>query len=107
MSKEKLMQQLEGLENTNFNPDCLKDGLQVIADEAKILVHVVTGNLRNSIYVEVTENGGFVIADTDYAGIEEYREGHAYMRPAFDTKSDEALKVIAKATDEKIKEVVT
>lgn len=105
MSKEKLMQQLKGLEGINFNKTSLKEGLQLIADRAKEIVPVRTGHLRDSIHVEITDKSGFVTADAEYAAKVEY-ENHPFIRPSFDEKTDEALQLIAKAADKAIKEEV-
>lgn len=69
---------------------------QLVADEAKGIVHVVSGRLKDSIHSVLRETDGKtiaadIIADTPYAAIEEFRlggprgPGHAYLRPALDT----------------------
>ena len=55
---------------------------------AKALVHVDSGQLRDSIDGEANGNQARVFADTEYAQIEEEgsstHTAHPYMRPAFD-----------------------
>lgn len=70
---------------------------QLVAEEARSLVHVLSGRLRDSIHSAIREGDGGrtviadVIADAPYAAVEEFRIGgargpsHAYMRPALDT----------------------
>lgn len=69
---------------------------QIVVDEAKNIVHVITGRLRDSIHSAVREQDGRtvvadVIADAPYASFEEFRMGgakgpsHAFLRPALDT----------------------
>lgn len=107
MSKEKLMKQLKDLQNTKYYT-CLIPGAEIIVQEARDTVHVITGNLRDSIEVKVEGKTVNIVAGADYAGEEEYREGnHAYLRPAIDNKAKEAHKAIGKAVDKKIEEVVT
>lgn len=110
MSEERLMQQLKSIENTNFN-DCLKEALELIAEEARRLAPVDTGELKNSIHSELGEEGGFIAVDAEHGPFVEYgtdrMAAQPYLRPAIETKTDEALQLIAKAADEKIKEVVS
>ena len=68
---------------------------QLVVDEAKVIVHVITGQLRDSIHSVVRETEKTVIADVvadaPYASYEEFRVGgakgpsHAFLRPALDT----------------------
>lgn len=73
------------------------------------IVHVITGNLRDSIRVEdVTEDGGDLVAGgtgvVDYADIEELgnsrREGHPYLRPGFEVATASIADNIKKKVDE-------
>lgn len=110
MSKAKLMQQLKDLQNTDYYK-CLIPGAEIIAKEARDTVHVITGNLRDSIEVKVVGKTVTIVANADYAGIEEFgsptREAHPYLRPAIDKKAKKASEAIAKAVDKQIAEVVT
>lgn len=74
-------------------------GGEVIASYAKMIVHVITGDLRRSIRVEPASDGtADVIAGgingVDYAPYEEFgtrfRSAHPYMRPALDAGRSEA-----------------
>lgn len=78
-------------------------GAKVIADKAASTVHVITGNLRDSIRVEDAEDdlaqvvaGG--INGVDYAADEEYgnshRPPHPYMRPAVDSEKSHARAIM-------------
>lgn len=68
---------------------------QLVVDEAKAIVHVITGQLRDSIHSVVRETEktliADVIADAPYASFEEFRVGgargpsHAFLRPAMDS----------------------
>ena len=75
-------------------------GILPIVNQAKIIVHKITGNLSRSIHAEpseVSERQAIVRAGTnvEYAAAEElgneHRPPHPYMRPAFDDKRDEAV----------------
>jgi HK97 gp10 family phage protein len=82
--------------------DAVKDGGNIVKADAKKRVHVVTGNLRDSIDILHQNNSGSktevqVGTDVPYAAKEEFRTGgkypgsHAYLRPALDT-NEEAIK---------------
>lgn len=92
---DEIKQTLERL--ANRLPDAVKDAVDESLSEGMFhsveVVHVVTGNLRDSIRVEnVTEDGGDLVAGgtgtVNYADIEELgnsrREGHPYLRPGFE-----------------------
>lgn len=60
-----------------------------IEGDAVINAHVITGNLRNNMYSRPTEKQGDTYTSeagntAEYAQEEEYRDGHAFLRPAFD-----------------------
>ena len=70
----------------NFGPACgkahrrgLDEGMQIMIDT----VHVITGNLRDSIHQEnVTDEHGEVVASANYAADEEGRGGnHVFFEP--------------------------
>lgn len=79
-------------------------GMLPIVNEAKIIVHVISGTLMRSIHAQATEvserraivKGG---TNVEYAAAEElgneHRPPHPYMRPAFDGKRHEAVKETA------------
>ena len=74
--------------------DALQDAMQAVAEEARAeaqsLVHVITGNLRASIFADVDARGRdgrrtlVVGAHAPYALYEELRDGHAFIRPTVD-----------------------
>ena len=76
-------------------------GANKMLSRAQELVHVVSGRLRDSGYVEVEQTAKTVVAsvvfDTPYAAIEEFRgpaagyTTHAYLRPALDESRGETL----------------
>ncbi len=80
------------------------EGGKVIERIAKGTVHVVSGNLRDSIRTESGDEPGMAeviaggINGVDYAGDEEYgnsrRPPHPYMRPALDSGKSEARTVM-------------
>jgi phage gpG-like protein len=82
-------------------------GAEIIADEAKSVVHVVSGALKDSIGVEEYNDRVLVAARIDYAATEEFREGgHAYLRPSIDSMSNKADEAIAETVEKKIKEAI-
>jgi HK97 gp10 family phage protein len=60
--------------------------LPKIADKAKRIVPVDTGHLQENIYPEVTSEGMFVVANTEYADFVERgtskMAAQPYLRPA-------------------------
>jgi HK97 gp10 family phage protein len=107
---DRLLKQVEGIANINTQSAAMK-GAQVIADEAQRLAPVLTGELRDSIHVEAEGDGGAdVVAGTDHAIFPEFgtstQQAQPYMRPAVDTKSDEALRVMADDIQEQIRRAV-
>lgn len=76
--------------------EALADSAQAMEQDAKERVHVVTGQLRDSIRSTATVRGGRVTAilsaSAPYALYEEigtaFRPGHPYLRPALDAESD-------------------
>lgn len=79
-------------------------GGKVIERIAKATVHVVSGNLRDSIRTEPSDEPGIAdviaggINGVDYAADEEFgnsrRPAHPYLRPAADTGKSEARTVM-------------
>lgn len=81
-------------------------GMLPIVNEAKIIVHKISGNLSRSIHPEpseVSERRAVVKGGTnvEYAATEEFgdehRPPHPYMRPAFDGKRYEAVRETAES----------
>jgi hypothetical protein len=55
-------------------------------------VHVITGALRDSGHVvRVDKHQYAVVFDTKYAVYEEFRPGHAFLRPAYDEGRQNAI----------------
>lgn len=91
-------------------------GGQVIERIAKATVHVVSGDLRDSIRTEPSDEPGIAnviaggINGVDYAADEEFgnsrRPPHPYLRPAADTGKSEARTVMRRRTYALIKKAV-
>ena len=82
-------------------------GAAVVERDAKMRVHVITGNLRRSIKeLQKIESSGKIESqvgsDIEYAAIEEFRPGHQYLRPAL----DENEAAIQAAFEAKIKQLL-
>jgi HK97 gp10 family phage protein len=64
--------------------------LPQVADAAKRIVPVDTGDLQDSIHPEVSADGMFVVADSEYAAFVENgtskQAAQPYLRPALNTK---------------------
>ena len=97
----RLQQGLKDLQN-RF-PTVVMEGLEEIADKAKTdaqsTVHVITGELRDSI--QITEKGKdyiIVAATAEHAAAEEYgtiyREPHPYMGVTADRMETEAPRIM-------------
>lgn len=77
-------------------------GLNLIVNEAKERVHILTGNLQRSIHAEAHADGttaeGRAGTNVDYAQTEEFRPGdHAYLRPAYDEQKEAAKREVREA----------
>ena len=110
---DKLMNQLAQIENLDLIPAEVA-GMTVIADEAKALVPVDEGNLRDTIAVEVEGGDVQLVAGggdllVDYAIEVELgtskMEAQPYMRPAIDTKKSEASKAMAENLQAQIRKI--
>jgi HK97 gp10 family phage protein len=97
---ERLKAKLKRLQGAINSSDAKQIGIaggKPVVDYARSIVHVVTGNLRDTIHVEESDEAGVaqVVAGgdgVDYAADEEFgnsrRPPHPYLRPAVDaTKS--------------------
>jgi hypothetical protein len=92
---------------TNFNLDAVGqatfDGANQIMDEAKRVVHRVSGRLANS--GQVTRDGLSAIGrfSAPHAGIEEFRVGgrrgpsHAYVRPSLQANIENVKRRVLEA----------
>jgi HK97 gp10 family phage protein len=103
---DKALQQLSSIENLDFVRAEVK-GVEIIADEARRLVPVDTGELQDSIEVIVEGNTVSLVAGTDHALPVEFgtikMAAQPYMRPALDTKESEALQAIVDDLNKQIK----
>lgn len=77
-------------------------GLNLIVNDAKERVHILTGNLQRSIHAEAHADGttveGRAGTNVDYAQTEEFRPGdHAYLRPAYDEQKEAAKREVREA----------
>lgn len=65
---------------------------------AKLLCHVITGRLRNSITHYTDESAAYVGTNVEYAAFEEEgtskRPPHPYLRPAVENHMDEWKKIL-------------
>jgi HK97 gp10 family phage protein len=97
---ERLKAKLKRLQGAINSSDAKQIGIaggKPVVDYARSIVHVITGNLRDTIHVEESDEAGVaqVVAGgdgVDYAADEEFgnsrRPPHPYLRPAVDaTKS--------------------
>lgn len=98
---DKLLKQFEGIANLDW-VSAEKEGLEVIAEEARALVPVDTGALQESIKVDVEGEAVNLVAgggDVDYSLHVEFgtvrMPAQPFMRPAIDTKQKQATKAIA------------
>lgn len=91
----------------------LESGAQVLVNETKRLAPYLTGNLRRSYHAErhrVTQSKASVVYGTDveYAPYQEYgtryMSGKPHVRPAIETKKDEAAREIAEAMEQLIEQ---
>lgn len=92
-------------------------GAEVVVAEAKSIVHVITGALRDSIRVEDSDEPGVAqavaggINGVDYAADEEYgnsrRPPHPYMRPAVDTSRSRVRTVMRQKSYSLIKKAIS
>lgn len=98
---DKLLAQLQDIADLDW-VSAEVDGMNVIAEEARRLVPVDTGALQSTIGVEVEGETVNLVAGGDGVDYQAYVEfgtskmaAQPYMRPAIDTKKNEADKAIA------------
>ena len=97
----------------NQLPEAVKEGVDESLSEGMFhsveVVHVITGNLRDSIRTEnVTSEGGDLVAggtgSVNYADIEEVgnsrREGHPYLRPGAEVAFNSLKENVRKQIDD-------
>jgi hypothetical protein len=82
--------------------DALTAGAQLIVNDAKTTVAVITGTLQRSIHSGRPRLSGGnwevrIGTNIEYAKKQEYRAGKAYMRPAFDNQKDAATVEVGEA----------
>lgn len=94
-----LVKQLEAIENADYVPALEKGVKQEIFPEMQRLTPVDEGELKASEEVRRQGNTVVLYAGTDHATFVEFgtsrQSPQPYMRPAIDTKSEDALKVAA------------
>lgn len=110
MDNLKVIAQLETLKRID-KIEALMTGMEVIKNEARVLVPVDTGFLRDSIdLTEAGDNSVELVAEADYAEDVEFgttkMQAQPYFRPAIENKSDEALKKMAENIDKQIEGLI-
>ena len=107
---DKLQQQLKAIAAADYTPALLKGVTEAILPEMQALTPVDEGELLESEGVIQEGNTVSMYAGTDHALPVEFGTVHQaaqpYMRPALDTKSDEAMKIAAKEAEKIIKGVI-
>lgn len=105
---DKLTAQLKEIANLDLEKVLLAGG-QVILQEMQSLTPVDKGDLLASEGMEVSGDTLEIYAGTDHALPVEFgtinMEAQPYMRPAVDTKSGEAVRVMAKEVERQIKDI--
>ena len=101
-----LMKQLHDIENIDLQAATVK-GLTVIKDESQSNSPVDTGDLQSNQFVVPVGDGAVINIEMPYAIFQEfgtsYQAGQPFIRPAIDSKSNEALHVIADDVEKQIK----
>lgn len=110
---DKLQKQLNAIANADYISALEKGVREAILPEMQALTPVRTGDLLASEEARVENNTVSLTAGgekVDYAAEVEFgtvsREARPYMRPAIDTKSNEAMKIAAKEAEAIIKKVI-
>lgn len=79
--------------------DALGEIGKAASDHAKGTVHVITGNLRDSIGYSVADNKVTIFADMPYAAYEELgtsrQDAHPYLKPSVVNHTDEYVNMVA------------
>lgn len=105
-----VLSMLDGLEDRLMAAaaEGLKDGLDILADQAKALCPVKTGALRSSIASEITQDGdgaqGRVYAAKDYAAKVELglgRPPHPFLYPAYRMTKGQIISGVQKAVEDR------
>lgn len=93
--------------------DAAEPGAQILLDGMQQRVAVDTGELHDSLRIEVTTHGDsaevFLETDSDHAEANEFGTHHMpaqpFIRPTFDEDGDKAIDAIADALGKKIERV--
>lgn len=108
---DRLLRQFDEIENLDW-VKAEVEGLQLIADEAKSIVPVDTGALQETIRVEVEGETVNLMAGDDNVDYSLHVEfgtvkmaAQPYMRPAIDTREEQAIQVMANNLERQIKEI--
>ncbi len=107
LEMERLLKELGPQLAVKVADEALRAGARVVVEEAKRLVPVDTGALRDSIVAQVQRKGsdeereiliGFKVPHSRRAHLTEFGTAHSaakpFMRPAMDAKASEALEEI-------------
>ncbi len=86
----------------NILSKAVSQGAAIVERDAKIRVHVITGNLRRSLtelqqIKSPTRVESQVGSTVPYAPVEEFRPGHEYLRPALDENEAQIKAAIEQA----------
>ena len=100
---EELQRQLEAIAEADYLPALEKGVRKAILPEMQSLTAVDTGELLDSEGVEVIKDTVVLFANSDHAVFVEFGTIHQsaqpYMRPAIDTRSDEAMRIAAEEAE--------
>lgn len=105
-----LLKQLGAATAGKIGTQAVKAGAEVIADEARRLVHVRSGALRDSIAVKIEKKNrgadevaaivGFKSPQSSLAHLEEFgtmhQAAHPFLRPAVDAAAGEAIQEMSR-----------
>ena len=100
---------MNNLKNINCKK-ALLEGAKIIVGDARLIVPVVTGYLRDSIHSEETDNGAEVRVDADYASFVEFgtykMRAHPFIRPAVDINKSKIENKMKEIIEKEVKEKI-
>lgn len=106
---DRLLRQLGAIEDLDY-VQAAAEGMQIVVEYAQLLAPVDTGELQESIGLEFENDTVSIVADSDHAAPIEFGTAHMaaqpYLRPAIDTRGDEAVALMARNLETQIKEKV-
>ena len=107
---DKLQKQLKAIAHADYTPALLKGVTEAILPEMQSLTPVDDGDLLASEEVRRENDTVSLYAGTDHALPQEFGTVHMsaqpFMRPAIDTKSNEAMKIAAQEAELIMKKVI-